>query len=153
LLLLPLVAARERLRFGWRGLAIALIVLAGLSTALYGLEWLGAATPISSQLQRVSSTSVPFVIEEYVGLPQRRVTQGLAVLFAVAYAWLLREAWRGRARLGLTAALFCLSLSWLPPWYVAWPVAFAAVEEDRTARLLALGLTAWLLRDAAFVLP
>ena len=70
------------------------------------------------------------------------------MLFALAYLWLLRQAWRGNARLGLTAGLFCLSLSWLPSWYVAWPVSLTAVEEDRTARWVSLGLTAWLLRDA-----
>jgi hypothetical protein len=64
---------------------------------------------------------------------------------------LLRSAWRGRTRLGLTAGLFCLSLAWLPAWYVAWPVALAGVEDDRAARVLALGLTAWLLRDAIAV--
>jgi hypothetical protein len=81
-------------------------------------------------------------------VPQFRVTELLTLLFGIAYLVLLRQAWHGRARLGLTAGLFCLALSWLPPWYVAWPVAFAAVEEDRAARWLALGLTAWLLRDA-----
>ena len=70
------------------------------------------------------------------------------MLFVIAYLWLLREAWRGRMRLGLTAGLFCLSLSWLPAWYVAWPISLAATEEDTAARWIALGLTAWLLRDA-----
>ncbi len=63
-------------------------------------------------------------------------------------AWLLREAWRGRTRFALCAGLFCLSVSWLTPWYAAWPVALAAIEEDAAGALLALGLTAYLLWDA-----
>jgi hypothetical protein len=148
LLLLPLVVARDRVRFGWRGFLLAMAGLSALSFALYGIEWLGAASPISGQLRRASSTSIPFYVERYLDLPQFRVTQVLSLVFAAAYVVLLRQAWHGRARLGLTAGLFCLALSWLPPWYVAWPVSFAAIEEDRAARLLALGLTAWLLRDA-----
>lgn len=148
LLLLPLVVARDRLRFGWRGFLVALLALVGLSVALYGLHWVDAASPISGQLRRASSTSIPFYAEKYLDVPQFRVTQLLTLLFAGAYVLLLRQAWHGRARLGLTAGLFCLALSWLPPWYVAWPVSFAAIEEDRAARWLALGLTAWLLRDA-----
>jgi hypothetical protein len=69
-------------------------------------------------------------------------------LFAIAYLWLLREAWRGRARLALTAGLLLVCTSWLVPWYAVWAVPLAAIEEDRTARLLALALSAYLLRDA-----
>jgi hypothetical protein len=149
LLLLPLVWARDRRRFGWRGFAAGAVVISALATARYGLHWFHAATPINSQLQRASSTSLPFQLEEHLGIPQRRATQGLTVAFALAYAWLLLQAWRGRARLALTMGLFCLVLSWLPPWYAAWPVSLAAVEEDDApARWLALGLTGWLLLDA-----
>jgi alpha-1,6-mannosyltransferase len=149
LLLLPLIWARDRRRFGWRGFAIALAVLAVLSTVRWGVHWVDAAKPINSQLQRASSTSVPFQLEERLGIPQRRATQALTVGFVLAYAWLLLQAWGGRARLALTMGLFCLVLSWLPPWYAAWPVSFAAVEEDdRPARVLALALSGWLLLDA-----
>ena len=71
-----------------------------------------------------------------------------AVLFAGAYVWLLVEAWRGRARLGLCAGLLLLATPWLVPWYAVWAVPLAAVEEDAAARWLALGLSAYLLRDA-----
>ena len=148
LIFLPLLVARDRKAFGWKGLAISGVAVALVSTLLYGVHWVHAAAPISSQLRRASSTSIPFYVEKWFGLPQYRVTEVLAVLFALAYLWLLRQAWRGNARLGLTAGLFCLSLSWLPSWYVAWPVSLTAVEEDRTARWVSLGLTAWLLRDA-----
>lgn len=148
MIFLPLLMARDRRTFGWKGLAISGGVVAALSTLVYGFHWVHAAAPISSQLRRASSTSIPFYVEKWLDVPQFRVTQVLAVLFALAYLWLLRQAWRGNARLGLTAGLFCLSLSWLPSWYVAWPVSLTAVEDDRAARWVSLGLTAWLLRDA-----
>lgn len=150
-LFLPLLAARDRRAFPWVGLLVSAVAVAAVATAAYGTAWVNAATPISSQLRRASSTSLPYYAEQWLGVPQIRVTQLLAVLFAAAYVWLLRSAWRGRARLGLTAGLFCISLSWLPAWYVAWPVSLAALEEDRTARWLAVGLTVWLLRDAVSV--
>ena len=79
---------------------------------------------------------------------QSRSRDLLAVLFAGAYVWLLVEAWRGRARLGLCAGLLLLATPWLVPWYAVWAVPLAAVEEDAAARWLALGLSAYLLRDA-----
>jgi hypothetical protein len=60
----------------------------------------------------------------------------------------LREASLGRARLALTAGLLLVTTSWLLPWYAVWAVPLAAVEEDRAARWLALGMSAYLLRDA-----
>jgi hypothetical protein len=69
-------------------------------------------------------------------------------IFAVGYAWLLLEAWRGRARLALCAGFLLLTTSWLVPWYAVWVVPLAAIEDDRAARLLAVGLSAYLLRGA-----
>jgi hypothetical protein len=83
-----------------------------------------------------------------VGLPRDAAVALLAALFGLAYLWLLREAWRGRARLGLCAGLLLLATPWLIAWYAVWAVPLAAVEEDKGARLLALGLSAYLLRDA-----
>ena len=131
-----------------KGLAIVGLATVAVSTTLYGPHWLSAASPLSNQLRAASNTSIPFYVQKWLSVPQYRVAQLLTGLFAIAYVLLVREAWRGRARLGLTAGLFCLSLSWLPSWYVAWPVSLAAVEEDRAAQWLALSLTAWLLRDA-----
>ena len=73
---------------------------------------------------------------------------GLLLLFALVYLWLLREAWRGRARLGLTACALLLATSWLQPWYAVWALPLVAVEEDRLAQAVALALSAYFLRDA-----
>ena len=81
------------------------------------------------------------------GVPHGVAVGLFAALFVLGYLWLLRQAWRGRARLGLCADLVLLATPWLIAWYAVWAVPLAAVEEDRAARLLALGLCAYLLRD------
>jgi hypothetical protein len=70
-----------------------------------------------------------------------------ALAFAVAYAWLAREAWRGRARLGLATCALLLALPYLVVWYVVWAVPLAAAEDDEAAALLSLALCAYLLRQ------
>jgi hypothetical protein len=147
LVLLPLELLRTRGRFGWRGFGLATLAIAAVSTAMWGLHWVSAFSPLSSQLKRASSTSLPYHLGE-LGFSTWRWTQLLTVLFALTYLWLARQAWRGRRRGALTMGLFCLSLSWLPPWYATWALAPAAIEEDTAGRVLALGLSAWLLRDA-----
>ena len=62
--------------------------------------------------------------------------------------YLLREAWRGRARLALAACVMAFLQPWLNPWYAVWGVSLAAIERDRAARVFAVALTALLLRDA-----
>ncbi|HEY7207771.1 MAG TPA: glycosyltransferase 87 family protein [Gaiellaceae bacterium] len=141
-----------RLRGGRRrrliaGLAIGTLIGAALSSAFFGAEWIRAVIPVSNQLRRSSSISSTYWLAK-AGISEHHATIVLAVLFAVAYLWLCREAFRGRPRRGLAAGLFCLSLSWLTPWYAAWPLAFAAIEEDLLAQGLALALSAWLLKDA-----
>jgi hypothetical protein len=135
--------------FGVRGFVVGALVIGVAATALFGLDWLRAAIPISNQLQRSSSLSPVRMLED-LGLPLRTATALLTALFGVVYVVMLRRAWLGRApRLALTLGLFCLTLAWLVPWYATWPVALAAFEdEDRWGRALALVLTAFLLSDA-----
>ena len=62
------------------------------------------------------------------------VALGLAVAaFVAGFAWLAREASRGRARLGLAACLVLVTTPYLAVWYLAWAVPLAAAEEDATA--------------------
>ena len=153
LVLLPIEAIsawRRRDRpFGWWGFAAGAAAIAVVATLLFGAAWWRAAVPISNQLQR-SSSLAPVRVLETLGLGVRPATAVLTLLFGLIYAFMLWRAWRGRPpRLALTLGLFCLSLAWLVPWYAAWPVALAAVEDDdRWGRRLALALTAYLLLDA-----
>ncbi len=151
LLFLPLrflEARRAGRRVDHRGLALALGVIVAIATWRYGLAWLGAVGPLATNLaEDRASYAIPTRIAS-LGLPEGGVAVLFAAAFVAAYAWLLREAWRGRARLALTAGLLLVCTSWLVPWYAVWAVPLAAVEEDRTARVLALALSAYLLRAA-----
>jgi hypothetical protein len=150
LLLLPLRALEAR-RTGRRvdhlGFAVAAGVIAGFAFWRYGGEWLESFGTFSGQLRRTTSLS-PARWLTGMGVSETSAIASLVALFVVGYIWLLREAWRGRARLGLCAALVLLTTSWLVPWYAVWAVPLAAIEEDRTARILALALSAYLLRGA-----
>jgi hypothetical protein len=147
LLFLPLralAARRQGRRVGHLGFALGAGVVAAFATWRYGTAWLGAFGPLEENLRDQGRFSVPNRLAQ-LGLPEDATALILAVLFALAYVWLLREAWRGCARLALAAGLLLLATPWLVPWYAVWAVPLAAVEEDAAARWLALGLSAYLL--------
>jgi Glycosyltransferase family 87 len=150
LLFLPLRLLEARQvgrRIDHRGLALGLAVIVAVATWQYGLTWAGAAGPLATNLaEDRTNYAIPMRLAS-IGLPEGAVAAVFAAAFVVAYAWLLLEAWRGRARLALTAGLLLVCTSWLAPWYAVWAVPLAAVEEDRTARVLALALSAYLLPD------
>ena len=72
-------------------------------------------------------------------------TWPFVVAYLGAYAWLLLQAARGRARLGLALALLLLCVPYLIVWYVLWPLVASAYDEDRAAVVLSLALCAYLL--------
>jgi hypothetical protein len=80
-----------------------------------------------------------------LGVPEGAAIALFAVVFALLYVVLAREAWRGRARLGLASVALLACTPYVTPWYLAWVVPLAAVEEDKLARVLALAFTAYLL--------
>ena len=126
---------------------MAAAILVAIATIRYGTAWISAFGPLADNLRDQARYSIPNRLAQ-LGLPEPAAATGLAVLFAIAYVWLLYEAWRGRARLALCAGLLLLATPWLVPWYAVWAVPLAAIEEDPPARWLALGLSAYLLRDA-----
>jgi hypothetical protein len=135
-------------RIDHRGLALTAFVLVAIATWRYGVSWLGAVGPLTGNLvEERAWYAIPSRIAS-LGIPEGAVAAVFAAAFVLAYLWLLREAWRGRARLALTAGLLLVATSWLVPWYAVWAVPLAAVEEDPPARWLALALSAYLLRDA-----
>jgi alpha-1,6-mannosyltransferase len=150
LVFLPLRALEARTTgrpVRYLGFVVAAAVLAAVAFWRYGTGWLQVFGPLADNLQDQARYSIPQRLAQVTGMPDGAAAGILIGLFAIAYLWLLREAWRGRARLGLTAGLLLLTTSWLVPWYAVWAVPLAAVEEDRAARFLALGLSAYLLRD------
>lgn len=147
LVFLPLRALEARAqgrRVGHIGLAAGLALVGGLATWRYGTAWLEAAAPLARNAREETSYALPHRLAE-VGLPGWFTLVLAATAFAAAYAWLLRCAWRGRARLGLAAVALLLATPYLAPWYLAWAVPLAAADDDDTAGWLSVALTAYLL--------
>jgi hypothetical protein len=113
------------------------VVTLGLATLLWRFHWLHALTPLSHDAARQTS----YALAHRLHLPTWLFVAG----YAVAYALLLRVASRGRARLGLAFALLLLALPYLTAWYVVWPLALSAWDDDDEATLLSLALCAYLL--------
>ena len=145
--LFPLRAVEARIggrRVGHLGFVVTAVLVFGLATWRYGLTWLGAFGPLADNARETTSYALPARLSQ-LGVPEDVAIALFGVAFVVAYVWLLRSAWRGRARLALVAGLLLLCAPYVTPWYLAWVVPLAAVEEDPLARGLALGLTAYLL--------
>jgi hypothetical protein len=140
LLLLPLrglEARARRRRVGHLGFGSTVVVTLALATVLWRFHWLHALVPLARDASRQTSYALPHRLH----LP----AWPFAAAYLCAYVWLLREAARGRARLGLAFALLLLALPYLAVWYVLWPVALAAWDDDDAAVVLSLALSAYLL--------
>jgi alpha-1,6-mannosyltransferase len=149
-LLLPLRALEARAtgrKVEHVGFAVAVLVVAALATWRYGFAWLHAFGPLARNANHETSFALPHRVEQ-LGVPHGVAIGIFATLFALAYAWLLREAWRGRARLALAMALLLLAVPYLAAWYVVWTLPLAAAEDDEPAALLGVALSAYLLRQA-----
>lgn len=142
------VAARAaHRRVGHLGFAIAAALVVALATWRYGLDWVRSVGPLARNAEEQSSYALPHRLEQ-LGVPHD-VTFALAALaLAAGLAWLGREAWRGRVRLGLAGCLLLATTPWLTPWYAIWALPLAAAEDDRRAQLLALAFCAYLLPQA-----
>jgi len=140
LLLLPLRGLEARAR-GRRvdhlGFAVTTILALAVATALWRFHWLHALVPLARDAARRTSYSLP----SRTGLPW----WVFAAAYAVAYVWLLAQAARGRARSGLALALLLPALPYLIAWYVLWPLALSARDDDGPAIALSLALCAYLL--------
>jgi hypothetical protein len=136
----------ERRRFGWTGLAAAAAVVAAAATVEFGWHWLEAFGPLARNANRETQFALPHRLQE-LGVAHELALGLFAAAFAVAYVWLARQAWRGRARLGLTAGLLLCASPYLVPWYAVWALPLAATEDDPPAHWLAVALSAYLLRQ------
>ena len=140
LVVLPLRALEARAtgrRVGHGGFALMTAATLVLATVLWRFHWLHAVVPLAHDAARETSYALPHRTHLSPWL--------FAAGYAVAYAWLLREANRGRARSGLALALLLVSLPYLTAWYVLWPLALSARDDDRTAIVITLALCAYLL--------
>jgi hypothetical protein len=145
--LLPLRWLEARARrepIGYAGFFGAALIVAAIATAQFGWHWLGAAGPLARNANKETRYALPHRLTE-LGAPHWLGLALAAVGFAIAYVWLARQAWRGRARLALAASLLLCATPYLVPWYLIWAVPLAAVEDDPPAQWLTVALSAYLL--------
>jgi hypothetical protein len=153
LVLLPLrILERHarRIGFGYLGLGATAAALIAVGSWRYGGSWLGAFQPLASHAEHETAFAFPHRLQQ-LGMPHNGAIALFAAGFALAYVWLLREAWRGRARLGLATGLLLVAVPYLAAWYVVWTVPLAAAEDDEPAILLGLALCAYLLSQRILV--
>jgi Glycosyltransferase family 87 len=147
LVLLPLRALESRARgraVGHLGFALGTLAIVAAATALYGPAWIEAFGPLARNAADTTSYSLANRLTQ-LSLPESVALAVAAIVFVLAYVWLVRQALRGRARLALAACVLVACSPYVTPWYLAWVVPLAAVEDDRTARAFALALCAYLL--------
>src|SRR3954447_19943865 len=102
---------------GHAGFAAAAAAIVAVATWRYGSGWLEPVVPLARNAGRETSFALPHRLEQ-LGVPHALAIGLCAAAFALAYAWLLREAARGRARLALATLLLLLALPYLIVWYV-----------------------------------
>jgi hypothetical protein len=149
LVLLPLRALEARARgrvVGHAGFAVAAAAVAALATVRYGTGWLEAFGPLARNANHETRWALPHRLEQ-LGVPRAVAIALFVAAFLAVYAWLARDAWRGKARLGLATCAVLLAAPYLVAWYVIWALPLAAAEDDEPAALLSLGLCAYLLRQ------
>jgi hypothetical protein len=120
------------------GLLAGAAALAGVATLRYGIDWATGSIPLGATTN-LSLSPWPRL---GAALPPGLVPAASLVAFAIAYLFLLRWAWRGRARRGLAMGLFFALSPYLWAWYALSPAALSAVDDDVPAMWLALGLCA-----------
>jgi hypothetical protein len=144
LVLLPLHGLEARRRARLSAFVVTTLAVGALATWRYGFAWLDAFGPLADNARQTTSYALPHRLSQ-LGVPEGTAIVLFAALFALVYLVLVREAWRGRSRLALASVALLACAPYVAPWYLAWVVPLAAVEEDKLARGLALALTAYLL--------
>jgi hypothetical protein len=131
-------------RVSHRGFAVIAVLLVSLATWRYGFDWFRVFGPLARNAEGQTSYALSHRVEQ-LGVPHGAALALSGIALAGGLAWLVREAARGRARLGLSACLLLATTPWLAPWYTIWAVPLAAAEDDRRAQLISLGFCAYLL--------
>ncbi len=139
-----LLGASRRSRF-LAGAAIAAIAIAASSLVAFGLHALDSAELVGDNQGRVSNYSLPNLFSELLGVGVGPVRAVAVVALAVLVVWLGRGVLRGGDWIqatGWAAVGVLLASAWLLPWYVIWPLPFAALARDNRLLAATLALTA-----------
>jgi Glycosyltransferase family 87 len=126
------------------GFGLAAAAIAVVATIRYGLSWPRAFVPLAGNAALETSYALPHRLEQ-LGTPHALALGLAATALGAGVAWLVREARRGRARLGLAACLVLVTTPYLAVWYLGWALPLAAADEDDVAIAASLLLCAYLL--------
>jgi alpha-1,6-mannosyltransferase len=153
-LFLPFAAAAEgrnrghdRRRDVLLGAAAGAVLLAILGFGMFGSGPLHLLATLHKSQAEGDWHSIPGFISTRLGLPPIGQVAGLvlALLFVVAFWWLLRRVWRGEMDwidgAGWATAAMIVTASSLLPWYVAWLMPLAALASDHRLWRTAIYLT------------
>jgi hypothetical protein len=151
-ILLPFAILGSRPR--WKALLLGLgsaALLLAVAVRAFGWHVFSISTVLGKDSQLMTPNNLPgFLLNDVLGIGVSRGMQdhiGLAVLLAVLAILLLR-VYRGSDWLtGAGWATFAVlaTTTWLLPWYVIWWLALAALLRSSNQRLVALGLTVFVI--------
>ncbi|RDI74097.1 hypothetical protein Gocc_2194 [Gaiella occulta] len=147
LVLRALEARATRRATAHLGFALTAAAVALAATLRYGIHWPLAVVPLAGNAALETSYALPHRLEQ-IGLPRGAALAIAGAVLVAGFGWLVRQALRGRARLGLAACLLLATTPYLAVWYLGWAVPLAAAEEDRAAKMGCLLLCAYLLPQA-----
>jgi hypothetical protein len=140
---------RNRRPIGIAGLLLAGAVLLVVAFSVFGVEWLRAFRNLSHQ-ERIDHPSLGMLgwLED-LGVPRIPALAAGFLIQVAVFAVFALAAWRRRLHLGLAACALVICAPRIDPWYALWPVSLAAVDdEDRWGRIVAVGLSGFLLADS-----
>lgn len=128
------------------GTCVAGTVLATIAFTAFGPHWLNALDLIGENQGRTSHMSIPVTTSRLTGIDPDKARFVAFALCAAAFVYLLTWTARGndwlRGAAWATTALL-LATAWLLPWYLLWPLPFAALSRDRLLQALLVALTAY----------
>jgi hypothetical protein len=122
------LAGSERTRLVLR---VAVAGLGGvvLSTMLFGVGWLRAASGLSGQARRTGSFGAARWLAD-AGLHHRMILGSLTLALGLSFAYLAYLAvTRSRTNLSAAGTVFAALQGWLNPWYALWGGAMIGAED------------------------
>jgi alpha-1,6-mannosyltransferase len=145
--LFVVLGARDRRR-AWAWTAVAVLVMAGVSAAVFGFDAPGLRQGAEQQETR---NTLPWLASRALGfdhVPTGIRLAGLAV-FAVVFAgllrWVLVRAGDWITAAGWTAFTLLVCLSTISAYYIAWLLPFAVLSRSRRLHVATLGVGLFLL--------
>ena len=141
-----MLLARRRSGLLW-GTAAALVAIAAVSFAAFGVHGLDFVSVLKRNSTFVSSDSFPNEVAHLLGFPGvfRIDRTLLEIATVIVLAWLLWRCWRGYDWITASAwALLILAVTttWLLAWYLLWSLPLAVLARDRRVLWATMGVGA-----------